>query len=396
MEPGATPHRAPEPRASNALNLAGVGARRAKHVTIRSKSMMHAAIATRRGLGLATALTAVLATTVAAQQRYEVAGSDVAIYNLAGLAVIEGGSGSAVTVEVTTMGRDAGRLQVETGPIDGRATLRVIYPDRDIVYARWQRGSETQIRVRDDGTFNDQHAGRRRDDGNRVHITGGGNGLEAYADLRITVPRGQRISVYLAVGEAEVANVDGDLRVDVSSATIKSNNTKGKLVLDTGSGGINATNHEGDAVLDTGSGSVTVAGVRGDALLVDTGSGGVDAADVEVRSLSIDTGSGGIDVRNAGADEIVLDTGSGSVTVELVRSPRDLEIDTGSGGVTLIVPPDFGARVEIDTGSGGIDVDFPLQVRRWERTYLSGSIGDGSGRLHIDTGSGSVRVRKAS
>ncbi len=357
---------------------------------------MHAAIATRRGAGLATALTALVAGSLPAQQRYEVSGADVAIYNIAGLVVIEGGSGSAVAVEVTPMGRDAGRLRVDTGALNGRETLRVIYPDRDIVYTRWHRGSETQIRVRDDGTFNDQHAGRGRDDdGNRVYVSGGGSGLEAHADLRITVPRGQRLSVYLAVGEAEVANVDGDLRVDVSSATIKSRDTKGKLVLDTGSGGIDATNHQGDAVLDTGSGSITVVGVRGDALLVDTGSGSVDAADVAVRSLSIDTGSGGIDVRNAGADEIVLDTGSGSVAAELVRSPRDLEIDTGSGGVTLTVPPDFGANVEIDTGSGGIDIDFPLQVRRWERTHISGTIGDGGGRLHIDTGSGSVRVRKA-
>ena len=358
--------------------------------------MYHGAVSlTRRAVGIAAGLGALLTTAVAAQQRYEIAGSDVAIYNIAGLAVIQGGSGSAVTVEVTTMGRDAGRLQIETGAIGGRETLRVIYPDRDIVYTRWHRGSETQMRVREDGTFNDRHDGRRGDDGRRVSISGGGSGLEAHADLRITVPRGQRLSVYLGVGEAEVSNVDGDLRVDVSSAAIKSTNTRGKLVLDTGSGSIDARNHEGDAVLDTGSGSVTVVGVRGDALVVDTGSGGVDAADVTVRALMIDTGSGGIDLVRAGADEIVLDTGSGSVTAELLRSPSALEIDTGSGGVTLTVPPDFGARVEIDTGSGGIDIDFPLQVRRWERTYISGTIGDGSGRLHIDTGSGSVRVRKS-
>ena len=33
------------------------------------------------------------------------------------------------------------------------------------------------------------------------------------------------------------------------------------------------------------------------------------------------------------------------------------------------------------------------QLQKWERTYVSGTIGDGRGRLTIDTGSGSIRVR---
>ncbi len=64
--------------------------------------------------------------------------------------------------------------------------------------------------------------------------------------------------------------------------------------------------------------------------------------------------------------------------------------------MTLTVPASFGARVQIETGSGEIDLDFPVTMRRWERDQVVGTIGDGSGRLVIDTGSGSVRLRKGS
>ena len=66
--------------------------------------------------------------------------------------------------------------------------------------------------------------------------------------------------------------------------------------------------------------------------------------------------------------------------------------DTGSGGVTVRVPRSLGAEVEIDTGSGGINVDVPFDYRRKDRSYVRGTIGDGEGRIYIDTGSGSVRI----
>src|SRR5207249_2960957 len=66
--------------------------------------------------------------------RHTISGDDIAIYNLAGVMRVEGGSGPGVAVELTRGGRDAGKLRVETGPVRGRETLRVIYPDDAIVY----------------------------------------------------------------------------------------------------------------------------------------------------------------------------------------------------------------------------------------------------------------------
>ena len=72
----------------------------------------------------------------------------------------------------------------------------------------------------------------------------------------------------------------------------------------------------------------------------------------------------------------------------------DLDIDTGSGSVTVWLPEGVGAQVDLETGSGGIDLDFPVQIRRVERDHVEGSIGDGEGRIRIETGSGRVRLAR--
>jgi hypothetical protein len=59
-------------------------------------------------------------------------------------------------------------------------------------------------------------------------------------------------------------------------------------------------------------------------------------------------------------------------------------------------PEGLDAEIEIETGSGGIDVDFPVQVRSVRRDHMVGRIGEGGGRIRIDTGSGSIRLIRTS
>jgi lia operon protein LiaG len=318
---------------------------------------------------------------------FQVSGDRVEIYNLAGIILLQPGRGSAVVVDIDAGGADAGQLDVDIGRIGGAEALRVRYPDDRIVYPDMSRGSRTQIRVRPDGTF--FGSGSRR--GDQVTISGSGRGLEAYADMTISVPAGKRVGVYLGVGEVEVRNVDGALEIDVASAPVTSRDTRGDLSIDTGSGSVDVTNAGGDVSIDTGSGAVTVSGVIGGSLLVDTGSGGVTGGDVQVREMNIDTGSGRINLDRVTAPIVRLDTGSGSVSVDLMVDVEDLYIDTGSGSVTVMIPDDLGADLAIETGSGGIDFEMPVTVRRFNRSELYGSVGDGQGRIRVDTGSGSVR-----
>jgi len=337
-----------------------------------------------------TALSVALpaAATAQASGSYTLSGNVVSVYNLAGVVSVRAGSGSSVGIEVDAQGRDAGELRVETGTIRSAQTLRVVYPDDRVVYSDARFRGRTEMRVNDDGTFYDRDGSRR---GQRVRISNRGDGLEAHANLNISVPAGQTVNVYLGVGDVTVTNVNGDLRVDVGSAHVESNGTRGRLVIDTGSGSVDVDNAEGDVNVDTGSGSVSVRNVSGERLTVDTGSGSVTGSDIRVRDLNVDTGSGRITLQSVATSSAVLDTGSGAVRLDLIADIDELEVDTGSGSVTISHPETFGAQLNLETSSGGIDFDAPITVTRISRRSLVGSMGDGDGRVHIDTGSGSIR-----
>ena len=334
-------------------------------------------------------------TRVSAQtERHTISSERVAIYNLAGVLRIEASSGRDVVVEVTRGGSDAGRLRIEKGPIGSVETLRVIYPDDRVVYPELERGSRTTVNVRDDGTWGDGESDNRREGRNRVEIRGSGTGLEAYADLRVLVPRGQRIAVHNAVGEARVTNVDGDLTVDVASADVTAEHTRGRLLLDTGSGSVTVSDAQGDVNLDTGSGGVTINGVKGETLRMDTGSGSIRGGDIDVAELNADVGSGGVRLARVRAPRVEIDAGSGGTELELLGTVERLTIDAGSGGVTVRLPANVGAEIDVETGSGGIDTDFQVQLNRFERRHMVGKIGDGRGRIRIESGSGHVRLLK--
>jgi DUF4097 and DUF4098 domain-containing protein YvlB len=348
-------------------------------------------------------LTLVLPAAAAAQaERFTLTGDEIAVYNLAGSITVEPGTGGA-TVVVTRGGRDAAQLRVAQGEIDGRTALRVVYPGNRLLYPELGRGSSTQLRVREDGTFGDRdrldhdHDHDRDDSGRRVTIEGAGNGLDGHADLRIQLPAGSRTAVYLAVGQVSVANVDGRLTIDAQSAPVTATGTRGGLSIDVGSGPVSVSNARGDLSVDTGSGPVEVTNFEGRALSVDTGSGDVTTSGIKAEELSIDTGSGAIRLTGANAPTLSLETGSGRITADLQSAPTALDVETGSGDIAVTAPGTLGAEVEIETSSGDIETDFPLQVTRHSRDHLVGRIGDGRGRIAIETGSGDVRLlRRAS
>ena len=334
-------------------------------------------------------------------ERYTLDDGPAAVYNLVGDIRVEPGDGGLV-VQVVRGGRDAGRLTVARGARDGRSTLRVVYPADRIRVGGVPDGS-TQLRVREDGTFDDgdqdargRASGHRREEGRRVTIANGGDGLDARADLLVQVPRGRRVAVYLAVGAVTVTNVDGNLSVDAHSAPVTATGTKGRLSVDVGSGSVRIAQAQGDVDVDTGSGSVEMSGFHGTALSIDTGSGDVTGSELESDELSIDTGSGEIRVTGVSSPRLSLETGSGGVSAELRRDIASLHAETGSGDVAIRAPASLGAEVDIETSSGDIETDFPLQVTRQGRDHMSGTIGDGKGTIAIETGSGGIRLLQGS
>jgi lia operon protein LiaG len=329
-------------------------------------------------------------------ERYTVSGDHALIYNLAGEVRVEAGPSAGVVVEVTRGGADAAKIKVAQSEIDGHPTLRLIYPSDRIQYARMSDGSSTDLRVREDGTFSDNGGEeRRKDQGRQVTIAGRGGGLNAYADLRITVPAGKQVGVHLAVGKVAVSKVEGELSIDAAAAPVTSSSTRGQLSIEVGSGEVQVRQSRGELSVETGSGAVAISDVRGESISIQTGSGEVTANDVRSGDLSIETGSGDIRVSSLMAPKVSLETGSGAVTADVSGEVWNVNVETGSGDITLRVPPTLGAEVDIETSSGDIETDFEVAVTRHARDHLTGRIGDGRGKIDIETGSGGIKLLKS-
>lgn len=323
--------------------------------------------------------------------RHAIPGDNVAIYNLVGSVELARGDGPSVVAEITFAGKDAARLIVAKGPIGERQTLRVIYPDDHIILREFGDHTTSTFRVKDDGTFSGED---RERSGHKVTINGRGHGMEASANMRIFVPVGRKLAVYWGHGKALVSRVDADLTLDGASMPVDASDFRGALQVDVGSGAVHLERGEAEISVDTGSGEVSLKRVHGRQLVVDTGSGDVTGQDVNAEMLSIDTGSGRIFLERAKGKRVSLDTGSGGVTVTLTGDLQTLAIDSGSGDVSVTVPKALGARLSVETGSGGIETNLKMETRLRKRDKLVGTLGDGSGTIAIETGSGTVSIRQ--
>jgi hypothetical protein len=344
-------------------------------------------------------LLAMTACAQASTERYFMSGQRIEICNLAGTMRVVQGAGPRAEVLVTRGGPDAARLRVVQSTRDGESRLHVIYPGSRVVYPRrnggsWQGwGSRTTLTVDNDGCLG--NGSRHFSFGShRVTIVGSGSGLHAWADVELRVPRGCRTIYRLGVGEMSAVGVDGDLTLDVAAASVTAERTSGSLLVDTGSGSVVLRGNRGDISVDTGSGHVEFADLNGGEVKVDTGSGGVEGTGVVAENLLVDTGSGSVGLDGVRSGRINIDTGSGGVRVGLLEAPRSLLVDTGSGGVTIVGPANLGAEIEFETGSGHIESDYTMTVESKDHGYLRGTIGDGRGRIRVDTGSGGVRLRR--
>src|SRR5262249_38650085 len=184
----------------------------------------------------------------------------------------EPATGSNIEVEVSLQGPDAGEINVSDKSLNGRPTLRVLYPGRTIIYPPMGRWSNSNTTIRDDGTWG---TGSKSFDlfGHTLRVKGSGSGTEGWADLVVRVPKGRKVSVFSIAGSSELHNVDGHVAFDGGSGGTQAENCRGWLSLDLGSGGVQVNGFDGELSVDTGSGSVKVNDVDGPSVRLDTGSG---------------------------------------------------------------------------------------------------------------------------
>jgi len=141
--------------------------------------------------------------------------------------------------------------------------------------------------------------------------------------------------------------------------------------LHTGSGKIHATGLRGSFSLETGSGSIYAEQAGNGDVKAETGSGTIELRNLH-GALRAQTGTGGIKATGVPAGPWRLHSGSGSV-----------ELWTGSAGLTL----------DAGTGSGSIHSDREISTQgTLGKHHVTGKIGGGGAEVHVETGSGDIRI----
>jgi DUF4097 and DUF4098 domain-containing protein YvlB len=161
--------------------------------------------------------------------------------------------------------------------------------------------------------------------------------------------------------------------------------------LDAGSGSGNITDDGvgANAKLGTGSGSIHATGLE-EGFTLQTGSGNIDAEQTGTGDVRASTGSGSIDLKNLhGA--LHANTGSGNIKAggtpagpwRISTGSGSVEIWTGSAGLTL----------DAGTGSGSVHCDREMVTQgNIDHHHIRGAIGGGGPEVHINTGSGNIRI----
>lgn len=124
---------------------------------------------------------------------------------------------------------------------------------------------------------------------------------------------------------------------------------------------------------------------------------GAIAAEALPRNAYAYTVNGDVDVMSAGYAEARTVNGDVSATLGDADWPHPLEFSTVNGRIRLTLPDGVGAEVTAQTVNGAIETDFPLTVQgRFSSRRLSGVIGDGRGRLRLETVNGSIELKRGS
>ncbi|MFG2288631.1 DUF4097 domain-containing protein [Streptomyces sp. NPDC048595] len=182
-------------------------------------------------------------------------------------------------------------------------------------------------------------------------------GWNRRAVVSVTVPCGTRVEVGVVGADAVVSGISA--RTDVRGVSGRSTlvGLSGEVRADTVSGKVEAQSLTGDLRFNSVSGDLTV---------IDGAGGGVHADSV--------------------SGDMVLD-------LDPVKG-ADIRLTTVSGEVAIRLPDPADARVEANTTSGTVSNAFDdLRVSgQWGAKKITGSLGEGTGRLKVTTVSGGLAL----
>lgn len=234
---------------------------------------------------------------------------------------------------------------------------------------------------------------------------------------RIVVPRQTSIKCHSSYGRLELTDVEGTVAGRTSSGSVRVQNIRGSANLSSSYGPITCKGffggdltlrsnsgaiHLSDATFErcsvsTSYGSVTGRSLQGQAITLRSSSGSLELVDGTAEAMELSTSYGRVAARQIIVADLRATSGSGNLAIVCAEDcPPDItaHVKSSYGSVQFTAPPAFSGQVHLATNHGSVRTDRPITVSGdISNKRIAGVIGDGQGRLRLETSSGSVTLR---
>ena len=255
-------------------------------------------------------------------------------------------------------------------------TVNVIAWDRNEVQVRGQLGNGAKPLA---------ITGSNTDMAIKVEPQGGsgwfnwkGDNNMAPTTLELHVPKAASLDIDVVSAPLVIDGMDGgNIEVNAVSGKARINARTPSLKVDSVSGGIELAGHAGQADLQTVSGDI-LAPVLGSEVKLQTISGRIQADGGPWKKLTLSTVSGNVQLTGA------------------LATDGNIGIDSMSGDVQLQLPASTSGNLHASSFSGNLRSDFgtPKEPEHGPGSSLDVHLGDGRGKINVETFSGDLRVRK--
>jgi len=224
--------------------------------------------------------------------------------------------------------------------------------------------------------------------------------IESQEEYRYTITAPPTLAV-------ETEGEDGDVHLSGRRSAVTCRLEDGNLELD--------DCREGDVVIRISDGNVGIDGIEGN-LDLESEDGRVEIQGAELSRGRFVMEDGNLDLEGRVDDleariedgSLLLDplqttkaslrTEDGDIHVRLAAaSGIDLEARSEDGGVELVLPRQLSAAYEVQSAGGLVELEIPgSETVRREQGKVTGSMGDGKGRILVVTEDGDVSLRTES
>lgn len=220
----------------------------------------------------------------------------------------------------------------------------------------------------------------------------------SYGSITCRNVTGQMTELESSNGSITISELKGSAKVETSYGSITCESfSDGDYHLKSGNGRVALANGSvGECDASSSYGAVVCSDVKGDPIKLNSGNGSLELTDVNARDLSLSTSYGAIKASQVTTADVTAHSSSGSIEIICSEScPADMkaQVKSGYGRINFVAPAQFAGQVRLSTEYGSVRTARPVTMSgEIDKKNISGTIGEGTGSLHLETSNGSVEL----